>query len=123
MHVSPSEQTLKRIIAYCCLIKTYIHLFHAVRAVLCCCLRAGNELCLLSEGISALPHSPAPSLQQAGVLPQLLLDSCAAPIDYVNVAAVIRSEADISPSRQSSEKSLKAVQNSLHSFRVVTSDS
>jgi hypothetical protein len=82
----------------------------------------GNELCLLSEGVSALPHTPAPSLMTAGVLPQLLLDPHAAPLDYINVAAVIRSKEDNSHSRHNSEKNIKGVQNALQSFRVVTSD-
>ena len=89
----------------------------------------GNELCLLSEGISALPHAPAPTLLQAGVLPQLLLDPHAAPLDYVNVATVIREDNETSQvsssssARYTSEKSQQSVQNSLHSFRVVTTDS
>jgi hypothetical protein len=91
----------------------------------------GNELCLLSEGISALPHSPAPSLTQAGVLPQLLLDPSAPPLDYVNVAAVIRTDSDsgsisisgeASSRYNNSETNQQCVQNSLHSFRVVTTD-
>lgn len=89
----------------------------------------GNELCLLAEGIGTLPHAPAPSLLQAGVLPQLLLDPNAPPLDYVSVAAVIRQEGESeelshsSSSRYNSEKSQQSVQNSLHSLRVVTSDS
>ena len=93
----------------------------------------GNELCLLSEGVGTLPHPPAPSLLQAGVLPQLLLDPQAPPLDYINVAAVVRSGDDESSvqeggasaaaaSRFTSEKSQQSVQNSLHSFRVVTTD-
>lgn len=93
----------------------------------------GNELCLLSEGVGSLPHPPTPSLLQAGVLPKLLLDPSSAPLDYINVAAVTRSGNSSSDpageaeggaaGRFSSEKSQRSVQNSLHSFRVVTTDS
>ena len=83
----------------------------------------GNELCLLSEGISSLPHAPAPSILQAGVLSKLLLDRDGAELDYVNVAAVIRSDGDDSSSRHNTEQCQKDIQNSLHAFRVVTSDS
>jgi hypothetical protein len=83
----------------------------------------GNELCLLSEGISALPHDPPPSLMQAGVLPRLLLDPYAPQLDYLNVAAVIRRDGDEQQSRHECDKNQQSIQNSLQSFRVVTNDS